>query len=122
MNYLRQIPGRTGIPLSYVVHRTAIPPPVQFFDPLLDNYITNASLGGPSYLYDNRSVHTLLLTFITKYTEIEAVVRTATDNDGRVAYMALVTRFEGVGAMSPQQHNANTEGKAANRRVELVLR
>ncbi|MDP5144197.1 OmpA family protein [Rheinheimera baltica] len=29
---------------------------------------------------------------------------------------------EGVGAMSPQQHNANTEGKAANRRVELVLR
>jgi len=29
---------------------------------------------------------------------------------------------QGVGAMSPQQHNANTEGKAANRRVELVLR
>ncbi len=29
---------------------------------------------------------------------------------------------EGVGAMSPQQHNASTEGKAANRRVELVLR
>jgi outer membrane protein OmpA-like peptidoglycan-associated protein len=28
---------------------------------------------------------------------------------------------EGVGAMSPQQHNASSEGKAANRRVELVL-
>ncbi|MEW5681540.1 MAG: OmpA family protein [Pseudomonadota bacterium] len=29
---------------------------------------------------------------------------------------------EGVGAMSPQQHNASNDGKAANRRVELVLR
>jgi outer membrane protein OmpA-like peptidoglycan-associated protein len=29
---------------------------------------------------------------------------------------------EGVGAMSPQQHNVSSEGKAANRRVELVLR
>uniref|UniRef100_UPI00404886C1 OmpA family protein n=1 Tax=Rheinheimera sp. TaxID=1869214 RepID=UPI00404886C1 len=29
---------------------------------------------------------------------------------------------EGVGAMSPQQHNGSSEGKAANRRVELVLR
>lgn len=29
---------------------------------------------------------------------------------------------EGVGAMSPQQHNASSDGKAANRRVELVLR
>ncbi|MBZ9610598.1 OmpA family protein [Rheinheimera maricola] len=29
---------------------------------------------------------------------------------------------EGVGAMSPQQHNGSTDGKAANRRVELVLR
>lgn len=29
---------------------------------------------------------------------------------------------EGIGAMSPQQHNASSDGKAANRRVELVLR
>ncbi|SEH80933.1 OmpA family protein [Rheinheimera pacifica] len=29
---------------------------------------------------------------------------------------------EGVGAMSPQQHNGNAGGKAINRRVELVLR
>ncbi len=29
---------------------------------------------------------------------------------------------EGVGAMSPQQYNGSSEGKAANRRVELVLR
>ena len=71
-----------------------------FFGPVLDNYITNVPLGGPSYLYDNRSIHTLLLTFITDYTEVEATVRTAIENDERVVYMALVTRFEGVGAMS----------------------
>lgn len=29
---------------------------------------------------------------------------------------------DGVGAMSPQQHNASNDSKAANRRVELVLR
>ncbi|HAW92726.1 MULTISPECIES: OmpA family protein [unclassified Arsukibacterium] len=29
---------------------------------------------------------------------------------------------EGVGAMSPQRHNGSNDGKAANRRVELVLR
>ena len=43
---------------------------------------------------------TLFLTFISEFTEVEAIVRTATLVDGRVAHQALVSRFEGTGALA----------------------
>ena len=44
-------------------------------------------------------MHTLILIFLTKYTEVELIVKTATQNCGREAYLAMVTRFKGVGAL-----------------------
>ena len=99
VKYLRQIPGLTGIPLSYVVRRQEIPPAVPIFGPVLESYVIHAPLTGNVFDADTQSVHTLLLTFITDYPEVESIVRTATVDDGREAYLAMVARFEGVGAM-----------------------
>ena len=72
VNYLRLIPGRTGIPLSYVIRRRATPSAAQLIGPILDNYITHAPLVGDTFNFDSQSVHTLILTFIVEYPEIES--------------------------------------------------
>ena len=77
-----------------------MPPATPIVGPVLDTYITHAPLAGDAYDVDTQSVHTLILTFITEYPEVESIVRTATQSDGRSAYMAMVSRFEGVGALS----------------------
>ena len=100
VNYLKLIPGITGIPLAYVVRRTAIPPAIPIVGPVLDTYIENAPLMGEVFTSDAQSVNTLILTFITEYPEVESIVRTATQDDGRMAYLSMVSRFEGVGALS----------------------
>ena len=100
IKYLRLIPEHTGIPLAYVVQRAAVPPAAPIVGPVLDTYITHAPLAGDAYDIDTQSVHTLILTFITKYPEVESIVRTAAQSDDRSAYMTMVSRFEGVGALS----------------------
>lgn len=100
VKYLKLIPGITGIPLSYVVRRSATPPTAPIVGPVLDTYVTHTPLIGDTFDYDTQSVHTLILALITKYAEVESIVWTATESCGRAAYMAMVKRFEGVGAMS----------------------
>ena len=100
VNYLKLIPRRTGIPLSYVIRRNATPPAAPLVGPVLDTYVSHAFLFGDAFDYDTQSVHTLILSFITEYSEVESIVRTATQDCGRTAYLAILTRFEGVGAMS----------------------
>ena len=70
-SYLRAIPGRTGVPLSYVIreHHVANPTPNAGF---LDDYILNAPLPGAEYLNDKRAVHTKLVAMILTNTEAEA--------------------------------------------------
>ena len=63
-------------------------------------YVVNAPLNGETYTYDTQKVHTLLLTFISEYPDMEAIVRTATQDDGKEAYLAMANRFEGTGALT----------------------
>ena len=56
-NYLRSIPGSTGVPLSYVTRENDAANPDKNVD-FLDDYILNASLSGADYLTDRRAVHT----------------------------------------------------------------
>ena len=98
-NYLKLIPGITGIPLAYIIRRNAAPDPA-ITNPIHAHYIANAPLVGDSFNQDTNRVYTLLLTFITEYPECETIIRTATESNGRVAYQALATRFEGTGALA----------------------
>ena len=86
--------------MSYIIRRAATPPAAPIVGPVLESYVEHAPLFGDAYDADTQSVHTLILTFLTSYPEMESIVRTATENDGREAYLALAARFEGVGALS----------------------
>ena len=53
VQYLRLIPGATGIPLSYIVRRVATPPAAPIIGPVLDTYVSNAPLTGATYESDS---------------------------------------------------------------------
>ena len=63
-NYLREIPVRTGVPLSYVTRENDADNPDKNVD-FLDDYILNAPLSGADYLTDRRSVHTNLVAMVS---------------------------------------------------------
>ena len=84
-NYLKLIPGTTGIPLAYVIRRDVAANPA-IINPIHDHYIANAPLVGNAFNQDTNRVYTLLLTFVTEYPECETIICTATTSNGRVAY------------------------------------
>ena len=58
-NYLRNIPGRDGVPLSYAIRANDARDPTPQLD-FLDTYVNMAPLQGESYVTDNRKVATML--------------------------------------------------------------
>ena len=101
MNFLKAIPGRNGVPLSYVCRENeqALPN-----DPNLDyleNYIKQAPLYGDAYTTDAAEVHTYLINFMSNNQTAEVkMLPHAHMNDGRLDYRALVEHYEGVGVHS----------------------
>ena len=74
INYLNAIPGRDGIPLSYIVRdddNPAYTPNTNF----LDDYVLAAPLMGPAYELDARKVHAFLQTRIMGNDEAEATIK-----------------------------------------------
>ena len=98
-NCLSLIPGQHGTPLSRVIRRSVAPDPL-VIRPIMEHYVANAPLVGADYNQDSQHVLILLLTHLTEYPEAEKIVRTATQNDERVGFEALVFKFEGSGAVS----------------------
>ena len=96
-NYLRAIPGRTGIHLSYIIREDDLPNPARNMD-YLDDYILNASLSGAAYLTDKRSVHTKLVALISTNPEAEAILKlNELIADGRKDWKDLKVHYEGQG-------------------------
>ena len=98
VNFLRTQPGRTGIPLSYVVRDNEGPiqrTNVEF----LDNYVDLAPLNGVAFASNASEVHTFLVNFITENPTAENKILPYADlNNGRRDYQALKDHYEGVGA------------------------
>lgn len=97
INYLRLIPGRDGIPLSYICRENDDPDPTPQPD-FLDEYVNIAPLTGDAYEIDNLEVMTYLMKYITDNETAESTVQ-ATSNirDGRSAFKALMKLYEGIG-------------------------
>ena len=94
-NYLRAIPGRTGVPLSYIIRENDAPNPTPNMD-FLQDYIMNAPLSGVDYLVDRRAVHTKLVALISENPETEALIKlNEKDADGRTDWQALKLHHEG---------------------------
>ena len=105
------IPATTGIPLSYVIRRRALPDPA-IVQPIHAHYVANAPLVGDTFDQDSQRVYTLLLTFLTKYAECKTTIWTSTQDNGRIAFETLVTRFEGTGALAHDLIDAEATIKA----------
>ena len=96
-NFLRSIPGRNGIPLSYVIRPLETPTIIPDAD-FLDEYINRAPLTGSAYRQDASEVHTYITHFIAGNTIAEAKVMADTAaKNGRIDYINLKSHYEGVG-------------------------
>lgn len=96
-SYLRTIPGRDGVSLSYVIRNNAAPTVANTTD-ILRQYESMAPLTGNTFISDASTVHTLLVNLITGNETAEAKIASlATISDGRSDYLALRNHYEGVG-------------------------
>ena len=100
LNFLKAIPGRNGVPLSYVCRENeqALPhdPNIDY----LDNYINQAPLHGDAYTIDAAEVHTYLINFMSNNPTAEVkMLPHAAENNGRLDYRALVEHYEGIGVL-----------------------
>jgi len=94
-NYLKHIPGRSGVPLSYVIRPTGyIPTPGD----MLDEYIANSPHSGEAFKTDCSEVHTYIVKFIKGNATAESVIIShGKVNDGRADMDALISHYEGTG-------------------------
>ena len=99
-NYLRTIPGRDGVPLSYITRTADAPNPTPNPD-FIDDYVAMAAHTGEAFTIDAAEVHTLIAKYIAGNNTAEAKIQPhiATAN-GRLAWEALVAHYEGVGVHS----------------------
>ena len=96
INFLRSIPGRNGIPLSYVIRSNPLPDPVTHTD-FLDDYVAMASLNGAAFEVDSAEVHTYIVKFISGNDTAESKIQSHTiTNNGRKDYIALKNHYNSV--------------------------
>ena len=98
INFLRSIPGRNGVPLSYVYREFDEAmnhnPTVDF----IENYITQAPLYDEAYAIDAAKVHTYLVNYVSGNATAEVKMLPHGDaNDGRRDFIILKEHYEGVG-------------------------
>ncbi len=91
------MPGRDGVPLSYVVRDMNAPDPTPHPN-FLDDYVSMAPLAGNAFVIDTSQVHTFLMNLISGNDTAEAKVqRIDNQNDGRVDSLRLKEHYQGVG-------------------------
>lgn len=107
VNYFRQLPGRDGVPLSYVIRDNE----QAFYDPnendIQQKYIQAVPLDGPTFQADSLQVHTYIANLIAGNVKAEAAIqRYRRQECGRADWQALKAVFEGTGAFSVDKVNA----------------
>ena len=107
LNYLRTIPGRDGVPLSYVCRDSEQPNPEPHTD-FMEDYIAMAPVNeGEAFGIDAAEVHTLIVKFITGNDTAEMKIKAhESKRDGRIDWIALKEHYEGVGIHAFDIHEA----------------
>ena len=97
INFLRAIPGRSGVPLSYVFRPENVDIHL-FYGDFINEYVDKAPLLGQSYQTDSAEVHTYIVKFTSgNPVEEEKLIPHANMNNGRLDFMALRNHYEGIG-------------------------
>ena len=108
LNFLRSIPGRNGVPLSYVCRDNDQPAGYDTNLDFIENYIHKTPLYGEAYMVDAAEVHTYLVNFMSGNNTAEVkMLPYAQLCDGRLDYKSLQDHYEGVGAFSLNLIKAN---------------
>ena len=101
VNFLYQIPGRDGVPLSYIVRDNEAPDRTTIRPNFLDIYVHNAPLYGEAYDLDTIRVANIIQSLIIGNTQAETKVQTITGTpDGRAMFKALDEYYLGVGVFA----------------------
>ena len=93
---MREIPGRDGVPLKYIIKANDLPDlrPNKDF---LDNYVKNATLMGEAFTIDTVEVHTFIVILIAQHEESESVIKLHEEKiDRRKYWKALKYHYEGI--------------------------
>ena len=89
INYLRDIPGRDGVSLKYVIRSNDLPYITPNKD-FLDGYINNSTLIGEAFTIDAAEVHTFIVNLISQNEESESVIKVhEKERDRRKYWKAL---------------------------------
>jgi hypothetical protein len=98
VNYLHKIPGRDGVPLSYIIRAHDAPDLTPHVD-FLEEYVASALLTGDAYRIDSARVATIIQSLIVGNTHAETKIQTITSahSDGRSMFQALDAYYLGVG-------------------------
>jgi Reverse transcriptase (RNA-dependent DNA polymerase) len=100
INFLYQLPGRDGVPLSYVVREKENPDysPCPNF---LDEYVACAPLQGEAFEIDNARVANIIQSLIVGNVQAETKVQTIRSaTNGRAMFRALDEYYLGVGVFA----------------------
>ena len=101
LNFLCSIPGRNGVPLSYICREYDRPEPSNSNINFIENYIMQAPLHGPAFEVDALEVHTYLTNFMAGNDVAEVkMLPYAQYNNGRLDFKALQDHYESVGINS----------------------
>jgi hypothetical protein len=93
--YLGQLKGTGRIPLSYVIRCVAQPPDDTIYQTELEQSIALAPLVGPDYSRDNARVYAIVKQLVLEGPGRSYIMAFDRISDGRAAWLALVSHFEG---------------------------
>ena len=98
-HYVGNIPGHSGVPLTYVIRENPNPDPTPMGN-LLANYVAMAPLSGEAFEHDDLRLLGLINKYIVGNDVAEGAVKACnTTTSGRDAYIALKIHYEGEGMM-----------------------
>jgi hypothetical protein len=99
-NFLKSLPGRHGVPLTYVIRDNDDAMVIPSAD-MFDDYMNRAPLTGEALNADASEVHTYIVNFIAGNETAESkILAFADQSNGRLDFKALQDHYEGVGINS----------------------
>ena len=93
--YLQSQMGSSGIPFSYVIRENDLPTPGAVYVNNLEQRIANALLTGTAYMYDNHTVHGIILSLVLEGLGDGFTRQHDGTRDGRQAWKSLLAHYEG---------------------------
>lgn len=109
LNFLRNIPGRNGVPLKYDCQANGGPDPTPHVD-FLDEYVNMAPLNGNAFAIDATKVSVYLTSFMVGNLQAESKIQALPEHhkqNGRRAFVTLKDHYEDTGLYANEIANAD---------------